>query len=191
MRQLPHRGGQGPGRIVIVLVIRGLLSLVLSRWDTDFAERLKARGIDSVETDHGWAVSWFSNVTRMLDWCLDAHKEGQKIVLVGHSFGATSVLMLARSLYERHIKVDFAGPIDPAYQYDTSVTSNVVKGLSFYQRTPGQLGQGIVHADHTWTPGVWDTVWQVHKRNETHLGIAADPAVQEAMANGVEQCLKS
>lgn len=176
---------------MIVLCIRGLLSIFLSHAMEDLTERFHKAHVPAIVTDHGWATAWFSNVQRMYGWCEAAHLAGEPIVLIGHSFGATSVLMLARALYQHHIKVDFAGPIDPAYQYDTSVTSNIGKGISFYQRTPGQLGQGIVHPDHTWTPGVWDTVWEVYKRNETHLGIAADAVVQNTLFDGAMKCLKS
>jgi alpha/beta superfamily hydrolase len=177
---------------VIVLIIRGLLSIWLSAWDKEFQARLQNHHVyDAISTDHGWGFAWFSNVSTMIAWCLAAHQRKEKIVLVGHSFGATSVIMITEALHTHGITVDFAGPIDPAGQYDCSIPNNVARGLSFYQRTPGQLGQGIVHPDHTWTKGEWDKVWTVQKRNETHLQIASDPLVQDRMVEEVVKCLRS
>jgi alpha/beta superfamily hydrolase len=177
---------------MIVLVIRGLLSLLLSRWDTYFVERLENLGVHgAVQTDHGWGVAWFSNVNRMIGWCEEAHAKKEKIVLVGHSFGGTSVIKISQALATRGIAVDFAGPIDPAWQYDTAMGSNVLKCTSFWQREPGQLGGGIIHADHTWQKGEWDKRVDVYRKYETHLQIADDPQVQDRIAKDVAQCLKS
>ena len=177
---------------MIILFIRGLLSVFLSHAMEELTDRVNAKfGVGTaIVTDHGWAFSWFSNVPTMINQCVAAHKRHEKIILIGHSFGATSVLMIARALAAVGIEVDFAGPIDPAAQYDTSITSNVVKGLSYYQLTPGQLGQGIVHADGSWPNGEFAKRFTVTRRDETHLQIAADPVVQDAMFNAVVQELK-
>ena len=168
---------------MIVLVIRGLLSVWLSRAMETLSARLSSHGMANVLTDHGNAMCWFCNVKAMTQQCVDAKMRGEKIVLVGHSFGATSVLMIARALNTLGILVDFAGPIDPAHQYDTSAPHNILRGVSFYQLTPGQLGQGIVKPSNP-------DVWSISRRDETHLAIAADPIVQDAMFNGVKLCLK-
>lgn len=171
----------------MILCIRGLLSVFLSRAMEDLTNRINQKfGAGTAQvTDHGWAWSWFSNVPTMTQQCVDAKKSGKKVILVGHSFGATSVLMIARNLKALGLDIDFAGPIDPAGQYDTSIPSNVAKGISYYQRTPGQLGQGIVHPDGSWGKGEFNERFTVTQRYETHLQIAADPVVQDAMFNAV------
>lgn len=177
---------------MLVLLIRGLLSVFLSRALEDLGARLTAAGIKNTVTDHGNAFCWFCNVNAIIEQCKEAHAKGEKIILIGHSFGATSILMITRALYRLGIIVDFAGPIDPAVQYDTSITNNVHTGLSYYQQTPGQLGQGIVHPDDTWVPErEFADRMTVKRLNDTHLGIIAEPYVQNALFNGVSKCVRS
>lgn len=176
---------------MLILLIRGLLSVFLSRALEGLGSRLTAASIKNTVTDHGNAFCWFCNVNAMIEQCKEAHAKGEKIILIGHSFGATSVLMITRALYRLGIMIDFAGPIDPAVQYDTSITSNVHTGLSYYQQTPGQLGQGIVHPDDTWDKTKFLETIGVHRLNATHLGIIAETYVQNALFNGVNKCVRS
>lgn len=171
----------------MILCIRGLLSIFLSHALEDLTNRINQKFGDGTAevTDHGWAVAWFSNVPTMTQQCLEAKAKKQKVILIGHSFGATSVLMISRNLKAQGVSIDFAGPIDPAGQYDTSIPDNVAAGISYYQRTPGQLGQGIVRPDASWSKGEFDKRFKVTQRYETHLQIAADSVVQDAMFNAV------
>jgi hypothetical protein len=181
---------------MLVLCIRGLLSvLVGSTAMEDIAASINKVYPGAAQvTDHGanylGPIGWFNNVGNMAAQCTEAHGKGEKIVLIGHSFGATAALMVTRILYKSHIDVDFLGPIDPAAQYDTSVSSNVGGGLSYYQLTLGQLGQGIVVPDNTWAPGKFkETISVTERPGETHLQIAADPYVQKAMFNATQKVL--
>lgn len=176
----------------MILCIRGLLSVFMSRAMENLTDRINEKFGDGTAevTDHGWAVSWFSNVPAMIAQCEAAKVKKQKVILIGHSFGATSVLMIARAMKQKGLVVDFAGPIDPAGQYDCSIPDNVTKGISFFQKTPGQLGQGVVVPDKTWPKGEFDKRFKVTQRSETHLQIAADPLVQDAMFNAVVELQK-
>lgn len=175
---------------MLILIIRGLLSVWLSRAMETLSARLTVVGQANVLTDHGNVMCWFCNVNAMIAQCITAHARGEKIILIGHSFGATSALMITRALAQKGITVDYLGPIDPAGQYDTSIGSNVRLGRSYYQLTPGQLGQGIVHPASANDKAQFNATWTVTRRYETHLAIPADPVVQDAIFHDVMEIMK-
>jgi hypothetical protein len=71
-------------------------------------------------------------------------KQPAKIILYGHSWGASQVLEFARELERRQISVALTIQIDSVHkirQDDRTVPANVAKAVNFYQRkglTPGQ-----------------------------------------------------
>jgi pimeloyl-ACP methyl ester carboxylesterase len=71
-------------------------------------------------------------------------KEQVKIILYGHSWGASQALVFARELQRRGIPVTLTIQIDSVKKFgqdDRTVPANVAKAVNFYQRkglTPGQ-----------------------------------------------------
>lgn len=162
-------------------VIRGLLSMVLSRGPETIVEEINLRYPNSVQiSDHGWAVAWFSNVPWLIEHSLDILSRGKKLVLIGHSFGGTAAIMVAQALAQKNLPVHLLCPIDPAWQYTTVIPPNCKRVVGFYQKTPGQLGQGVDVEGKGWDPQRWKE--QVdYRRCETHLEIVNDPFVHQTI----------
>ena len=161
--------------------IRGLLSVFLSRGMENLTKEINARyaphGSSVAISDHGWAPPpmWFCNVPWLTQQCIAMHRRGRKIVLIGHSFGGTSAIMVTQNLNALKIPVALSCPIDPAYQYTTVITPNAQRVVGFYQKTPGQLGQGVDAEGKGWTDQEWHARTVDYRRFETHLQIADDP----------------
>ena len=89
------------------------------------------------------------------DRLTDAERQQTRIVLYGHSWGASEVLAFARELQRREIPVALTIQIDSVKklgQDDRRVPANVARAINFYQSrgvTPGQ--SLIVPADATRT----------------------------------------
>jgi ribosomal protein S18 acetylase RimI-like enzyme len=92
--------------------------------------------------------------------CLDTDKDGSltaaekeqvKIILYGHSWGASQTLAVARELQRRGIPVALTIQIDSIKKFgqdDRTVPANVAKAVNFYQRKGLTHGQPrIVAAD--------------------------------------------
>ena len=164
------------------LVVRGLLSVWLTRGPENLTDEINGRWPGSVEiTDHGWAWSWFSNVPWIYSQCLSIHARGKKIALIGHSFGGTAIIMVAEQLRQKNIPVDLLMPLDPAYQYATNIPTNVKRCVTFVQHTPGQLGQGELHPDRDWTTVAWKADEKRTLLFDTHIGLIEDPVVHAAV----------
>ena len=122
-------------------------------------------------------------------------KKDVKIILYGHSWGASEVLAFARELERREIPVALTIQIDSVkkwHQNDHTVPSNVEKAVNFYQTrgfTPGQ--KLIVPADPARTKilGNYRMTYQDHQIrcdnykwlsrafNKAHHQIENDPHV--------------
>jgi hypothetical protein len=104
---------------------------------------------------------------------LSPTREPGKIILYGHSWGASQALVFARELLRRGIPVALTIQIDsvrkPGFgQDDRMVPPNVAKAVNFYQRkglTPGQ--PRIVAADATQTKilGNFHMTYEGHRIN--------------------------
>jgi len=158
---------------------RGLLSVWLSHGPETLVDEIDRRWPQSVQiTDHGWAWAWFSNVPWLTAQAIDIKRRKKKLFLGGHSFGGTAAIMVAQNLAARGVAVDLLCPVDPAYQYTTVIPPNVQRVVGFYQRTPGQLGQGIDVEGNGWDDKRWKE--QVdYRRVETHLQIIDDAFVRQ------------
>ena len=122
-------------------------------------------------------------------------KKDVKIILYGHSWGASEVLVFARELERREIPVALTIQIDSVrklHQNDRTVPANVEKAVNFYQThglTPGQ--KLIVPADPSRTKilGNYRMTYQAHQIrcdnykwlssafNKAHHQIENDPHV--------------
>lgn len=162
-------------------VVRGLLSVWLSRGPEHLTAEINTRYPNSVKTsDHGWAPPplWFCNVPWLVQQSEAILKKGKKLALIGHSFGGTAIIMVAQALALKKLPVHLLCPIDPAWQYTTVIPPNVERVVGFYQKTPGQLGQGVDAEGKGWDPSKW--AQQVDcRRFETHLQIVDDPFVHK------------
>ena len=161
---------------MLVLLVRGLLSQAVG---SQGMEMLHARLPGSVLTH------WFEE-DALLAQCKAATSP---LALVGHSFGANCVIRLCNALATVGRAVCFAGPIDPAQQQNCAIADNVARGISVFNTMPFQLGQGRVVPDDSWGVGEFTKRFSVSSRYETHLQIAEDPVVQDAIYNGVKTCL--
>jgi hypothetical protein len=78
-----------------------------------------------------------------------AEKEQVKIILYGHSWGASQTLIFARDLQRRGIPVSLTIQIDSVKKFgqdDRTVPGNVAKAVNFYQRRGITRGQPLVVA---------------------------------------------
>jgi hypothetical protein len=78
-----------------------------------------------------------------------AEKEQVKIILYGHSWGASQALTFARDLQRRGIPVSLTIQIDSVKKFghdDRTVPGNVAKAVNFYQRKGLTRGQPLIVA---------------------------------------------
>ncbi len=167
--------------------VRGLLSMLLSHGMENLTAEVNAHWPGTMQvSDHGWAIAWFSNVPWLTEQAKRIKKSGKKLVLAGHSFGGTAIIVVAQNLAREKIEVDLLCPIDPAYQYTTVIPPTVKRLVGFYQRTPGELGQGVDVEGKGWDDAKWKE--QVdYRRYETHLQIAVDPFVHKTIINEIRK----
>ena len=148
-----------------------------------------------------------------LTLCLDTNKDRflsadekqqTKIILYGHSWGASQVLSFARELQSRGIPVALTIQIDSVKKFgqnDHTVPVNVARAVNFYQRkgfTPGQ--RLIVPADATRTNilGNFQMKYESHQVNcdnyrwlsrvfnKAHHQIENDPQVWDKIASLID-----
>ena len=121
--------------------------------------------------NHEWEMA-VEETTRRLDTdkdgLLTAAEKEQKIILYGHSWGASQLLTFARELQRRGIPVALTIQVDSVKKFrqdDRTVPANVAKAVNFYQRkgfTPGQ--PLIVPAD----PAQTKILGNFHMKYEGH-----------------------
>ena len=122
-----------------------------------FAHYLRSRYGSAIHTeifgnhDAEGAVEHLANWLNEAGLLTSIEKRNIKIILYGHSWGASEVLAFARELERREIPVALTIQIDSVrkwHQNDRTVPANVEKAVNFYQTrglTPGQ--KLIVPAD--------------------------------------------
>ncbi len=179
----------GPGPVRFQgFCIRGLLSVFLSRAMENLTAEINAKYPRTMQvSDHGYWFSAFSNVGWLTRSSAAIHNAGKKIVLIGHSFGATAAIMAAQNLNHQGIAVDLLCPIDPAVQYTTTIPTNVKRIVAFYQTEPGQLGQGVIKAGPGWLQANWSSRAVDYHRTESHLSIANDPFVHAKILEAIKE----
>jgi hypothetical protein len=131
-------------------------------------------------------------------------KEQAKIILFGHSWGASQVLSFARELQTRGIPVALTIQVDSVKKFgqnDHTVPANVARAVNFYQRkgfTPGQ--SLIVPADATRTNilGNFQMKYESHQVNcdnyrwlsrvfnKAHHQIENDPQIWDKIASLID-----
>ena len=121
-----------------------------------------------------------------------AEKKSARIILYGHSWGASAVLKLARELQKDDIPVLLTVQVDSVGHHDTIVPANVARAVNFFQP------QGLIHgrkqiraADPARTEILGNYQfdykerrydcrgypWYEHALSRTHVQIGCDPNV--------------
>ena len=131
-------------------------------------------------------------------------KKPVKIILYGHSWGASQVLTLARELETQAVPVALTVQVDSVRkmgQNDRTVPANVVKAVNFYQRkgfTPGQPLIVPADAERTKIVGNFHMIykdsnircdnypWFPRTLNRPHHLIENDPRVWDRIASLIE-----
>jgi pimeloyl-ACP methyl ester carboxylesterase len=150
-----------------VILVRGLLGMIWSRGMDRLAATLAADGHKTQVWNHSpFFLFWFANkgaIAAEIDRLVAA---GQTVILVGHSFGGSVVLMALRAC-KSNVAALFA--VDPARQYDTTVPKNVKAAFGF-RNVVGGLGMGMLAPKSD--PRITDIALK-----QSHTFIDDDPAV--------------
>ena len=163
-KALVETANRAPQRAIIIGFVGGFVNPDDVRHpEVLFAAILRSRYGSAVQVEvfgnHEWKKAVDDTVLR-LDTNKDgvltpAEKDQLKIILYGHSWGASQTLAFARELQHRGIPVALTIQIDSVKKFgqdDRQVPDNVAKAVNFYQRkgfTPGE--PLIVPADATRT----------------------------------------
>lgn len=152
---------------VTVILVRGLFGMVWSRGMDDLAAKLRARGYNTQVWNHSFLfIAFFGNTSAIAAEVMRLFSVGQTPILIGHSFGANTILMVSRLMAH---SLPLIVPVDPAKQYDCSVPKNVQKALGFYE-LQGGLGEGQL------TPKGDPRITEILTQ-DVHVYIDKDPAV--------------
>jgi pimeloyl-ACP methyl ester carboxylesterase len=139
----------------------------------------------------------------------DDEKKSARIILFGHSWGASTAVTLARALQRLHIPVMLTVQVDSVQkkgQDDAVIPNNVAEAVNFYQ--PYGLIHGrskIVAADPSQTqilgnylfdyhkePAVCqETIWYVRLLSKTHMESECDPRLWSQVETLIRQHLPS
>jgi hypothetical protein len=133
-----------------------------------------------------------------------AEKEQVKIILYGHSWGASQTLAFARDLQRRGIPVSLIIQIDSVKKFgqdNRTVPANVAKAVNFYQRKGLTRGQPLIvaaDAGRTKILGNFHMKYEPHQVNcdnyrwlsrvfnEPHHQIENDPQVWDQIASFID-----
>ncbi len=145
--------------------------------------------------------------------CLDPNKNGfltvtekeqPKIILFGHSWGASQTLTIARELQRRGIPVSLTIQIDIVKKFgqdDRTVPANVAKAVNFYQRKGLTRGQPLIVAADTRRTKILGNFhmkyadhqvncdnyrWLSRVFNKPHHQIENDPQVWDQIASFID-----
>lgn len=145
--------------------------------------------------------------------CLDTRKNGfltatekeqAKVILFGHSWGASQTLTIARELQRRGIPVSLTIQIDSVKklgQDDRTVPANVAKAVNFYQRKGLTRGQPLIVAADTRRTKILGNFhmkyadrqvncdnyrWLSRVFNKPHHQIENDPQVWDQIASFID-----
>lgn len=120
----------GPG--VRVYAIRGLTSSLFSHGMVILTDELNQyRGIKCTVEDHGFV--YCENASIIAENAASAAKLGQKIVLIGHSYGGDCAVRAAMALNEAKVRVALLIAVDASWFSCPPVSANVATAISYYQ----------------------------------------------------------
>jgi pimeloyl-ACP methyl ester carboxylesterase len=131
-------------------------------------------------------------------------KEQAKIILFGHSWGASQTLTIARELQRRGIPVSLTIQIDSVKKFgqdDRTVPANVAKAVNFYQTKGLTRGQPLIVAADTRRTKILGNFhmkykdhqvncdnyrWLSRVLNKPHHQIENDPQVWDQIASFID-----
>ncbi len=96
-------------------------------------------------------------------------KDGVKIILYGHSWGAAQVLEFARELERHSIPVALTIQIDSVHkmgQNDRTVPANVARAVNFYQRKGLTPGRPLIVAENAERTTILDNLHMTYRHEE-------------------------
>lgn len=164
-------------------VVRGLFSVWLTRGPENLLARLNAiPGVKLQISDHGTWPNSFGNVGWLTQQSRLIKERNSKLVLVGHSFGASAIINVCDRLANQDIDVDLLVPIDPAAQCPCVIRPNAKRIVGFFQKEPMQLGQGVDTPSRGWTHDEWSKRCVQYQRHEGHIAIINDFWVYDKIA---------
>jgi len=173
-------------------VIRGLFSVWLTRGPEHLLAMLNTiPGVELEIEDHGTWPASFGHVGSITERARSYKLNHHKVVLIGHSFGATAAINVNNRLANMDIGVDLLCPIDPAAQYSTEIVDTGCRVLGFFQREPANLGQGIDVPGQGWTGNEWSDRVAQYQRHESHIAIINDPWVHNKIRAAVADLANS
>ena len=138
-----------------------------------------------------------------------SEKNAVKIILYGHSWGASEVLEFARELERQRIPVALTIQVDSVHkmgQNDRTVPANVARAVNFYQRkgfTPGRPLIVAENAERTTILGNFQMTYHAHDircdnyrwvsrtLNKPHHQIENDPHVWDQIVTLIDAELSS
>lgn len=150
-----------------IILVRGLFGWIYSRGMDTLAAKLKRDGHNVQVWNHSILfIAFFGNVGRIAAEVKRLIAIGQIPILVGHSFGGNTILMVARAIAN---SLRLLCVVDPAQQYDCSIPKNVQRALGF-RENQGGLGEGRLSP--IGDPRITDILTK-----DVHVYIDDDPAV--------------
>ncbi len=133
-------GAAGPG--VRVYAIRGLTSSLFSHGMVILTDELNQyRGIKCTVEDHG--LVYCENAPVIAENAAAAAKLGQKIVLIGHSYGGDCAVRAAMALNDAKVRVALLIAVDASWFSCPPVPANVATAISYYQEVD-PLGRHVL-----------------------------------------------
>lgn len=124
-----------------VYALRGMMGTVFSTGMDDLAEELNGRGLRATVHDRDG-----EDVAERAIAEYRAAPERARIMLVGHSDGADTVLSIAHRLKDAGVPVALAVTFDPTRVFSKPVPSNVERFVNLYQSS-NFLGGGSARRD--------------------------------------------
>jgi hypothetical protein len=136
------RGANAAGPLVRAFAIRGLTSSLFSHGMVILTDELNQyRGIQCTVEDHGFA--YCENAPLIAEKAIGAAKAGQKIVLIGHSYGGDCAVRTAMVLNDAKVRVALLIAVDASWFSCPPVPANVATAISCYQEVD-PLGRHVL-----------------------------------------------
>jgi hypothetical protein len=179
LAQMPSAEAATKGPRGSIYLMRGLANVFSLGLDT-LNDKLHARGVNSVVLNY---ASWMS-IAGQIEQRYKTDKSALPVVLMGHSFGADSTLLLAAELAKQKIPVALIVNFDAVNKI--KVPANVRHVVNFYEST----GNGLALSGGPGFRGRLENI-DVSKVDDTigHLNIEKSPRLHSRAISEVLRVL--
>jgi hypothetical protein len=177
---VPNVSAAGPR--IRVFAIRGLTGSLFSHGMVILTDELNQyRGIHCTVEDHGFA--YCENAPVIAENAVNAAKLGQKIVLIGHSYGGDCAVRAATVLNEMEprIRVALLIAVDASWFSCPPVPANVSSAISYYQEID-TIGRHILQPGPGFSGRMSKEIF-----TEAHVVIDKVPPVHEKIIAAVRE----